>query len=148
MQIEIERLPHALKMERWKDFAQRVAKTRYKYRQMPDSAHILEQIEYFFYVVDDEHENGIDFVSWDESVNGENCVRDIISDWYDEIWDSPWGYGSSRQQKTLEGLYKVRERDCSRESETAFDNFVGKLANQYETALHYCIKAGMDMGFV
>jgi hypothetical protein len=132
--------PHALKMERWKDFALRMAKTQYKKREHPDEAHILEQVELFFQMVEGD---SVDFVNWDESANGEESVSNIISYWYDDIWYNPNGYGSDRQQRFIDAI-RCADRHCEG---GYYDHLVEKIADQYETPLHCCIRAGMDMCF-
>ena len=141
------------KLMRWQDFAIRMARTCFSKRTSPDQEWIEQEVEGFFDWFPSEDINL--FISWDETKpyppghkyhgvewDGRQAsppyVCDIVMEMFDKIWSKPWDYATPKEICLL-NYYDDR---CDYET---FDELREKIVDRWESPVHCCIRAGMDV---
>lgn len=118
-----------LQFERWKDFAQRMARVCYAASWRPSSYWILDKVETFFEGIEDDDEFISSIINWDNSRNGGYGVGDRFSMSMDDC-------GPYLPNEDAFTLVHGVEREV-----LAWEQY----DEQWLGPVHCCVRAGLDL---
>ena len=126
------------KLNRWKDFSYRMARTCYRRRKSPSFTWILEALDQVFEYVKEEGVNC--FVSWDEVTDE---TTEALCDWFQEVieyevWYRPYDFATTSEAKSLD-YWHNKDNDCK------YEKVKEKIISRVCEPVRSCIRAGLDM---
>ena len=130
------------KLNRWKDFSYRMAKTCYRRRKSPSFTWILEALDQVFEYVEEEGINC--FASWDESsYNNQGEEVEALCDWFQEVieyevWYRPYDFATTSEAKSLD-YWHNKDNDCK------YEKVKEKIISRVCEPVRSCVRAGLVM---
>ncbi len=144
-----------LNYQRWKDFALRMGKTCYSKQENPDVDWILSTIEDFFECFP--HDEIELIIDWDSSKpypeshrhfeldsfgsrSTPSSVATLVADLFDKVYSQPKDYGTLEEVELLEEYWE-------KDDEESYQNLVDRIVERWESPVHCCIRAGLDLAY-
>jgi hypothetical protein len=130
------------KLNRWKDFSYRMARTCYRRRKSPSFTWILEALDQVFEYVEEEGINC--FASWDESShNNQGEEVEALCDWFQkvieyEVWYRPYDFATTSEAKSLDYWH-------NKDNDSNYEKIKEKIISRVCEPVRSCVRAGLDM---